>query len=509
MLPNQPCPTDLLPTMCSCFRSAAEQPLCCRALAQLSECPLMSPLSMSSRATRSLHRRVFQLHRQYALSRAYATEPDWLAGMRARADNDKQFTISYEMDFYTEDKFRRAKFEFDPDTWDAIELPEHVKDKLCLEQRDREYVCIGEGFTFPDNNDNPVVNSPDNPASFWWDPSSSTPKMLIQLGPHFPPALWLPVKPDYDALKRVFSEFLSVDAHMMKKHMLYFEGMQAEMEAKAGRPLAEIQPERMRDLIVDNRRRVDPASVEMDWEQTSNLFIGTVDYYREGEESFLNNPFLFAWPVLLGHENHHQQDSLIKTSVFRSVYSKSTLTVVGREDLQIDPTAPDEQQFAMHVPLFATVNYPKNQRMCGGAGLVKRFNRLFGTSHALDTPVDVLAACVGNVVKGPAALREDLEHLVAALPAVSRLERERRECANSISMLVAHLAVLRDAGWREDILGRFKYSHLTAVRVACAKGCIELGLHAELRDMAAKEEDPGVKRVMQFLLETEARDLGL
>lgn len=40
---------------------------------------------------------------------------------------------------------------------------------------DHEYCLIGEGFTFPDNNDNPVVNSPDVPARFWWDPPGLPP----------------------------------------------------------------------------------------------------------------------------------------------------------------------------------------------------------------------------------------------------------------------------------------------------------------------------------------------
>lgn len=44
--------------------------------------------------------------------------------------------------------------------------------KLCLGNPEHEYVQIGEGFTFPDNNDNPVVNSPSVPASFWWDPGA-------------------------------------------------------------------------------------------------------------------------------------------------------------------------------------------------------------------------------------------------------------------------------------------------------------------------------------------------
>eukprot|EP00667_Euglena_gracilis_P011591 EG_transcript_11845 len=426
--------------------------------------------------------------------------PGWIAEMRRCSDHDKQYTVSYEIDFYNEERFRPTKFTFDPKVWDAIDMPQAVKDKLCLNDPDHEYVLIGEGFTFPDNNDNPVVNSPSVPASFYWDPASPTPKMLIQIGPHFPPALWLPAKPDYPALKRIFSEFLTTDAHMMKKHMLYFEGLQRQMEERAGTTLAKIQPERMRDLIVDDRRRVDPASIGLDWERTSRLYLGVVDHYQQAEASFMNNPFLFAWPMMLGHENHHQLESLAKTSIFRTVYSKSMLIVEGREDLQVDPTAPAEQQCAFHVPLFATVNYPANQRMCGGAALVRRWNALFGSEHALDTPVDVLAACIGNLMAGPASLLANVEQFTKALGSGTLSPRERNECASSIAMLIAHLAVLRAPTWKTDILERFCFSDVPAIRIACAKGAVELGLRAELQSVARQEPDPRVRQIMDFLL---------
>eukprot|EP00906_Rhabdomonas_costata_P028164 RCo039950 len=426
--------------------------------------------------------------------------PAWISELRKLALADKKHAISYDFTFFEDQKFEAMRFEFDPSVWGAIDLSSALKSGLCLGQEQRVYTLIGEGFSFPDAMDNPLVNSPSVPARFWWDPSSTVPKVLVQLAPHFPPALWLPVKPEYDALKRVFSEFLTVDATIMERHFLYYEKLQSEMEKKAGQPLTEIQPSRMRDLVIDERRKTDPKTIVPDWTRESSLYLGHVEHFRKIEDSFLNNPFVFAWPILLGSENHHQLDEMQKSAMFRTIYSKSILVVEGREDLQFDPVAQPEMNISISVPIFLKVNYPENKRMCGGAQMVQRFNRLFGCDHALDTPVDVLAATIGNVVRGTSSLRDDLEDFAEAIEKGSAPEADRKQYHSALAMLITHLAVLRDPRWKEDVLHRFWKSEPRDLRIACAKGAFEMGLTDSLNEMLRTERDTHMIQLLTHLL---------
>lgn len=56
------------------------------------------------------------------------------------------------------------------------------------------------------------------------------------------------------------------------------------------------------------------ASIGLDWERTSRLYLGVVDHYQQAEASFMNNPFLFAWPMMLGAERRFSQGNCITVS---------------------------------------------------------------------------------------------------------------------------------------------------------------------------------------------------
>eukprot|EP00760_Papus_ankaliazontas_P012847 PhM_4_TR15588/c0_g1_i1/m.80927 len=428
--------------------------------------------------------------------------------------------ISYDLRVNDPALWYKRPFEFDHQVWNPNTMTESVKRRLCMGDVGKEYTFLGEVFSFPDAEDSPVVNNPQHPARLWWDHSSPTEKVLVQLTPHTPPLLWLGIKPSVAAIKKVFGEFLDADAEHMAKYLPEYEQRQQEIEKQFGAELAndDTNKHRVKEIIMAEMRKKDPRTFELDWEQSHSLFLGTFDNFRAIENRFLyGNAFTFGWPLLVAEGNEFLEDTPVRMSAFRTLLSKSIILLQGRLDLQLDPRrgtldgAEHGDELVLDVPVFASINYRKNERMCGGSALIQRYNSLMGTQYPTDIPVDVLCAlCREETVKSVGQVREE----VAFLSKVNEtgVDRERHprlpaylhassKVVGQLAYAITYLACMDDDRWVEDIFNRFKDHPEGVVRVGCAKGAMIYNQPQLAVAMAQTEKDEAVRMTIRKLTE--------
>ncbi|EPY24564.1 hypothetical protein STCU_07117 [Strigomonas culicis] len=416
-----------------------------------------------------------------------ASPPAWIEQLRQDAKSAEK-SISYDIKIYNELSWRRKRFTFDKELWDPAKMSGILRQRLCLGDENAEYTVIGEAFPFPDREDSPVINEPQRMCTLLWDHSSPTPKILIQLSEHFPPLLWHTIKPTLPSLKRVFGEFLDVDAAHMKRYLPYYEEVQHRLETRMDERLTDtLSPSHVKNQFIEDMRRRDPRSVELDYPQEHSLFLGTCAHFRLVEDRLMKaNPFVFGWPLLLSDGNVHLEDTPLRMAAFRTVFSKSLLMLHTRLDLQVDhrqahiPGLDDKEDLLLEMPVFCTVNYPTNTRMSGGRPLVQRFNSVMGTSYPLDMPVDVLAAFAReSTVKGERELLEELRFLTAAAAKAPDTERVFRVSEDQLSAnrivgqlayTIVYLALVNYPRFVEDVYDVYARHPSDLVRVACAKG---------------------------------------
>lgn len=446
-------------------------------------------------------------------SNSSSDPPAWIDSLRSAAKTAEK-NISYDIKIYNELSWRKTRFEFKKDTWDPHTMSSVLRSRLCLGKEEAEYTIIGEAFPFPDKEDSPVINEPNFACRLLWDHTSPTEKIMIQLSDHFPPLLWITVKPTLEALKKVFSEFIDVDAQHMKKYLPYYESVQNQLETSSNETFGDtLSNTRMKDRFIEDMRKKDPKTLEMDWDKEHSFYLGNVDHFRVTEDKLMkSNPFVFGWPLLVGDGNHHLEGTPFRMSAFRTIYSKSLLMINSRLDMQLDHrqaelTAYDDPDVVLEVPIFCTVNYPSNTRMCGGAALVKRFNNVMGTSFPEDTPVDVLAVfCKENTVKAVPELLEELKFLYAASQKAPDRERVIRLSQDMLSgnriigqlaYTIVYLAIIGHETFIEDVFMKFKDHPSDLIRVACAKGAHVMLREDLIGDMIATESEERVRLMLE------------
>ncbi|KEG11841.1 hypothetical protein DQ04_02221030 [Trypanosoma grayi] len=439
--------------------------------------------------------------------------PAWISQLRSDAKQSEK-AISYDVKIYDELAWRKRRFCFDKEVWDPAQMSSIVRRRLCLGSEDAEYTVIGEAFAFPDREDAPVVNEPQHPCRLLWDHNSPAEKLLVQLSDHFPPLLWHAVRPTIDSLKRIFGEFLDVDAQHMKKYLPYYESVQNAIETATNETLgATLSPASVKERFVEDMRRRDPKSIEMDYSCEHNVFLGTSPHFRLVEDKMMKaNAFVFGWPLLLSDGNEHLDGTPLRMAAFRSVYSKSLLMFHTRLDLQVDHRlacldAGDNEEILLEVPIFCTVNYPQNTRLCGGRPLVQRFNDVMGTSYPLDMPVDVLAALARETTtKGVTELLQELKFLSAAAARAPDVERVFRVSEDQLSSnrvvgqlayTILYLALLGHDRFVEEVFDAYKEHKSDVVRVACAKGAHIAERPDLIEKLVAAEPEGRCKKMMQ------------
>lgn len=456
--------------------------------------------------------------RKAAAIREFSSTPSWITTLQRDAKAAEK-TVSYDIRIFDELSWRQRKFTFDNESWNTSQMSSITRKKLCLGDESREYTVIGEAFPFPDRNDSPVVNEPKCMSTILWDHNSPTEKVLIQLSEYFPPLLWHTLKPTYAAVSQVFSEFVEVDAQHMKAQLPYYESVQNQMEMLLGDRLTEsLNPMHIKNKFIEDMRKRNPLSISLDYPCEFNVFMGTSPHFRVVEDRFMkSNPFVFGWPLLLSEGNDFLEDTPLRMAAFRSIFSKSLLLVHSRLDLQVDHRHTHLQaddgieDIILETPIFCSINYPVNQRLCGGRPLVRRFNSVMGTSFPLDTPVDVLAALVveGTAIKGPDELLCELAFLDNAAKKAPDVERVFRisdselsanRIVGQLAYTIIYLALLSHDLFSEKVFDSFWNHPSDVVRVACAKGAHIIGRPDLVQKIIDNEGEGRTKLMLESTL---------
>eukprot|EP00331_Platyophrya_macrostoma_P033848 CAMPEP_0176440584 /NCGR_PEP_ID=MMETSP0127-20121128/20661_1 /TAXON_ID=938130 /ORGANISM="Platyophrya macrostoma, Strain WH" /LENGTH=468 /DNA_ID=CAMNT_0017825143 /DNA_START=77 /DNA_END=1480 /DNA_ORIENTATION=- len=446
-----------------------------------------------------------------------SSPPAWIDRLADDAKSAEK-SISYDIKIYDSLAWRKKRFVFDKEAWDPLQMSAILRRKLCLGNEETEYTVIGEAFAFPDKEDSPVVNEPQFSCKLLWDHNSPTDKIMIQLSPHFPPLLWLTVKPTHDALKKIFGEFLECDTQHMKKYLPYYESVQNSLETQSNEKLGEtLSNVRAKDRFIEDMRKRDPKTLELDYPNEFSFFMGTVPHFRVLEDRMMkSNPFVFGWPLLIGEGNHHMEGTPLRMCAFRSIYSKSMIMLHSRLDLQLDHRqvnlrdGDEGDGSLLDIPAFCTVNYPTNTRLCGGKPFVQRYNQVMGTSFPLDTPVDVLATfSKESSMKGEGELLEELKFLQAAsekAPEVERVFRVTEDMLSSnriighMAYTIVYLAILGYPKFVEDVFKTYCSHQSDLIRVACAKGAHAIERPDLIEAMIAREPEGRCKLMLRNTL---------
>lgn len=356
-------------------------------------------------------------------------------------------------------------YEFDNDVWEHLDLPETHKEALIGNKK--KYICLGEGLGFPDFQDNQCRYHPLNPSFIHLDPESETPKLLLQLTKDFPPLLWIPIKPGIDILQRCFKEYIDIETTSVGRNVQEFDKMLTVCDDK--------DLEKRRDQFLKYIDETDPDSIKMEHPNTVHLYMGTIEDEQLLERSLMNNPFIFNLPLIRGSTNK-RSDKVITTSIFRTIISRSIISIDVRKDLFM------EFEHGRQIPCFARINYPDNERM--SYPCAKRMNKVFGTNYPENMPVDVIAALIGNAMRGFTSIREEI----------------KQSNDKYAPYQIAYLAILKDPDFG-NIFERFYQNSNTLMRIACLKGAAELGLKEKVDKMVQVEEDPEVLSLLEKVIQ--------
>eukprot|EP00755_Sulcionema_specki_P040011 Sspe_Gene.2963::Locus_986_Transcript_1_1_Confidence_1.000_Length_1515::g.2963::m.2963 len=413
-----------------------------------------------------------------ARARNFGTLPEWVSVMRGMQQEDAGKAVSYDIRVFDELFMKEERFE----TENHIGVDTTTFNKLTMGEPYKKYVCVGEAFAFPDHLDSPVVNDPSHPLKLWWDPSSPTEKVLVQLAKHFPPILWLPIKPA--GLKRLLADFTTIDAIIMERYLPIYERIQQQIEKERG----ELDLHMGSDRFMDELRFL-RAPLYRDFAETTTLYLGCVEHPTQLERNFAKggNRYVFSWPIRKVENTEQEGESERPvTSAFRTIYSKSLVALHFRQDLAFDGD----------IPVFAVVNYPNMPRLAGGAA--SRFNSAFKTSFPESIPVDVVGALSDFPARGLDYLAPRVWDLVAALPTTELgRTREDHQLQGQIARdFIATAVVSRsETEFREAAgpsLDALRSRPERQLRVAAAVGCFEAGLMDEYNTILLAEENKEV-----------------
>lgn len=224
---------------------------------------------------------------------------------------------------------------------------------------------------------------------------------------------------------------------------------------------------------------IDPKSIKYEHLNTCHLYMGNVEDEKDIEKSFMNNPFVFSTPMILGSSNKFSNGKVI-VSKFRTIYSRSIIDIEVRKDLGVELGGIEPNRKALGSPVFARINYPTTKLL--SKPCATRMNNIFSTDYPEDMPVDVIAAMLGNAMRSFLALRRELS------------EKEAKD--ESIpAFAIAHLAILRDPEF-DKIFRRFYTHEDHTVRIACLKGAAELGLRHLVEEMHKVEKHPEIQEMI-------------
>ena len=304
---------------------------------------------------------------------------------------------------YPEDNYSIGPYEFPRPG--AYPDPE-VRQALSLNYENHVYVCIGEAYCFPHRSQLPTSRGTE-PSKLYVDPTSRTPTLFLQLSPYFPPATWIPMRPSAAVVRRVLSEFAQFAVyHRDLHHTDYVRKWELAKTVLSKQNMPSDDGSVMRYLGWSARLLLMHQAPLREYPNTQDFFIGEYERPEEILEYIENCPFLFAIPEMRTSSMalYSRADGPgIAMSAFRCIYSKSVLWVKVHHstEVKLPPAEPMQFKYLWQekrdlpetlTPVFIRIVWPDNTRMCGGGGLIPRFNQLFETEFARDIPIDAVLA---------------------------------------------------------------------------------------------------------------------
>ena len=461
--------------------------------------------------------------------------PQWLADFCSEYkqtihDSADPKSNTYEIRLFPSPQWNASPFEFHPDLWNPNEMTSVHKRRLCLGDESKTHTLIGEAFAFPAAEDHPIIHEANTPAKLWWDNSSKTPKILIQLSQHFPPLLWLGIVPRLDALKKTLEAFLQVDSQCMQRNLKEAESSHERFLKQLGADADTIADKKhqLKDLYLNELRQKPPSAFAVDWENDTCVYVGSHESMAALERTWMrSNPFVFGWPLLVSEGNPHMENRSTQLAAFRTLLSKSIILIANRRDLQVntqsligknqkekkDLEVADE--LTMETPVFLFVNYAKNARLTGGEAFVKRFNSVMGTSLPTDLPVDVLAVlCRETTCRTGEEVLAEARLLDSAIRGGStEVERHPRlpSLLHSSTRAVGHLAYnimylgcMQYPAW-EVVYATFVKHPEGTVRLALAKASMVLQRPELVRSLVEQEKDESIRESLQKVLDDDSQ----
>lgn len=426
------------------------------------------------------------------------------------------------------------------------------REKLCLGHLKRCYIHFANTYCFPDRAQLPTSLGTE-PARLYIDPLCPVPLVYIQLSPDFPPALWLPVRPTADAIRRVLSAFAIQATLHRDSHHAAFEQRYAEARRVMELQRMPLQSEGdvLRFMSYEARNALYLDAPLREYENEQELFLGEYDDPERLLEHIDLCPFLFAIPHLRTVVQLHAEHMTptidgpgVAISLYRLRYSKALLQISVQlsAEVKLPPQDPEAFHFLwkdaqavpkMKIPVFARVIWPTNQRLSGGGGVVSRFNSIFGTEFAADMPVDGVAALWFsmqwiqrlNDFMGVAGMRRRVAELEAAMATATattsgqcqeamQLYPGTREIPNPeytlperVGMHLQYLSHLGDPSATATILA-FLPSATAPVRMGCAKAALIAGDRELFRRIVSSEPPGRIQHYMTRLVrKRKTRDL--
>eukprot|EP00760_Papus_ankaliazontas_P006482 PhM_4_TR13056/c0_g1_i1/m.99545 len=427
------------------------------------------------------------------------------------------------VNLFEEEAYRFAPYAFPREQ--VFNNDSTILDALCLHNREKEYMCFGEIYAFPDRKQIPTSVGTD-PAMLWVDPTAKEPTVLIQLGKYFPPLTWIPVRADAAAVRRVLSEFAQFAVyHRDMHHHRYVHRREVALQSLKNQNMPYDEPNVLRYMSRLAKDVQAPDAPLREYPNSQEFFLGEFDDAEKMLEHIESCPFVFSIPhmrISTMHLHAKTYDGGVAMSVFRCIHSKAVLFVKAHlgTEVKLPPTEHNNFNFiwneetqlpATRTPVFARIVWPNNTRMCGGGPLIARLNRELGTEFAKDTPIDAAMAlfyCAcwskrrGDFmgVLGMRKRVDELEHAYASgpraritgpgsYPSTKEIPSPEYTPAETLAMHLQYLAHLGDP----EIVPRLKKwsrDDSGAVRLGCAKASLERANWDLFREIV-RAEPPG------------------
>ncbi|CAM36653.1 conserved hypothetical protein [Leishmania braziliensis MHOM/BR/75/M2904] len=478
-------------------------------------------------------------------SRSGVTPP--LAGVFSTATSAQRADDSLEVDPYTWLPFDLldvkdygvGPYEFPPTATYTLEQ----RVNLCLGQPDKEYVHFCSTYCFPQRWQIPTSMGT-QPARLLVDPSCPTPVVFLQLSPDFPPVMWLPMKPSVAAIRGVLSSFATqAFLHREEQHAVFAQRYETAKRVMELQQLPTTQEGDVLRFMAYEARNLPYLDAPLrEYPNQQEFFLGEYDDPERLLEHFDLCPFVFAISHLRTVTDLHAEHMTptiegagVAPSLFRCIFSKALIQISVHlsAEVKLPPQDPEAFHFMwkdsqvvpkMKIPVFARVLWPDNRNLCGGGLLARRFNKLFGTEFASDTPVDAIlsvyyvmqwAQRVPDLL-GVAGMRQRVAELEAAahLPEPAKLYPGTREIPNPeytaserLGMHIQYLSHLGDPQVLETIQALLPTAS-APVRMGCAKAALIAGDRELFRHIVSSEPPGRTQHYMtKLVVKRKTRDL--